>query len=336
MTTFSRIVLFVLILAMAAGGVFSLLESRGDRSGEGAAGTSLRAVLYTNPGATTPQIPLWAAFREGGLETVFDLDVKEWRSAGQLQSLLLAGKGDIWVGHVDGFARARHLGAPVVLVAVTGWRKMSIVSTDPAVSGVDSFLGGVLPFAPVGSPAVTILEALLGDRGGEIRFDPHEPKQLALKMVRGDAESALLPEPLVTVLLGKIKSLRVVCNLEDLYATLSGGKARMPLAGIAVHERLTTAEPERVSALLSMMKTAAAQLERTPEKAPEMLPEAYAEFVPRDVVRASLARDLILVEGAWEVREEVVRYLSVVAPELGLEAGMTAEFEDAFFWRGNE
>lgn len=336
MTLGMRIALALLAAAVIAGGLFSLRDSRAPEQSDGPIAGPLSVVLYTNPGATTPQIPLWAALGRDGLGGMFDVEMREWRSPGQLQSLLLAGKGDIWVGHVDGFARARARGAPVALLAVTGWRKMSVVSTDPAVTGVESFLDGRLAFAPVGSPAVTVMQALLGDRADRIEFEPHEPKQLALKMVRGDVTSALLPEPLVTVLLKKVDGLRVVCSLEDLYASLTGGRARMPLAGIAVHERLVRTEPERLAALLRAMTSAADRLTRTPEQAAAVLPDAFAEFVPHDIVLASLERDIILVERAADVKEEIVRYLRIVAPDLRAETGDGLTVDDAFFLGAGE
>lgn len=291
--------------------------------------TPIEVAVYTNPGATTPQIPLWGAIRSGRLDGVLRAEAHVWKTAAHLQSLLLAGEGDVWIGHVDGFARARARGAPVVLLAVTGWRKFALVSRDPAVTDFTDFAGRTLPYAPVGCPSVDILRAVLGGAADRIAFEPHDPKQLALRMLQGTARSALLPEPVVTTLLGKIDGLRVVANVEDAYARINGGLPRMPIAGIAMHARLVRTQPRLAAVLLDALATAAQDLAADPERAADVLPEAFAEFVPREVTIASLTRDIILLVPAAEAREEVLRYLRIVTPELfadgaGLDEGFFA------------
>jgi NitT/TauT family transport system substrate-binding protein len=284
--------------------------------------------VYTHAGATTPQIPLWGAFG-GECAGRFAPRTTLWKTAAHLQSVLLAGEGDLWVGHVDGFARARARGAPVVLLAVTGWRKFALVSADPAVSGFADFAGGVLPYAPTGCPSVPVLHAILGSAADRIEFRPYEPRQLALALIEGRERSALLPEPLVTVLLGRVDGLVVVTNVEDEYARISGGRARMPIAGIAVHEAFLRRHPDAVGALAAGILGAAARLADHPDAAPAVLPDAFAEVVDRGVVRASLMRDIILAEPAARVRPEIERYLRIVVPELDRTGGAP---DDAFFY----
>ncbi|MBN2451258.1 MAG: hypothetical protein JXR77_12765 [Lentisphaeria bacterium] len=284
-------------------------------------------VVYTNPGTTTPQLPLWCAVREGTLQGRVQLQTRLWKTAAHLQSVLLAGEGDLWVGHVDGFARARERGAPVVLLAVTGWRKFALLSCDDSVQGFADFAGHSLPYAPMGCPSVDILRAVMGEPGGTIDFEPHEPKQLALKMLKGSARAALLPEPLVTTLLEKIPSLRVVANVEDEYARINGGLPRMPIAGIAVHQRLADADPALLQSLLAAMQEAAEALRRDPALVTRVLPAEFAEFVPPETVVASLSRDVIHVEPAQAVAGEVEKYLRIVTPEIfaegqGLDPGL--------------
>ncbi|MBT3374395.1 MAG: ABC transporter substrate-binding protein [Lentisphaerae bacterium] len=272
-------------------------------------------VFYTNPGATTPQLPFWAAKAAGHLDDIFTIEVRTWKNVVDLQGALLAGKGDLWLGHLEGFARARRMGAPVRILAVSGWRKMNIVSTDPAIRSLEDLAGTVLPYAPVGSPGVPVLEFLLGTRKDDIQLRPHEPKQLALLMLQGKARSALLPEPLVTTLLRKVDGLRVVENLEELYGRQTGGLPRMPLAGFAVNDAFLARHPARVSQLLACLTAAAGALAISPDAAAAAMPEMFTPFVSRDIVRESLTRDVILVEPASKVAEEIRQFLALVAPD---------------------
>jgi NitT/TauT family transport system substrate-binding protein len=285
--------------------------------------------LYTNPGTTTPQIPLWAAVRSGRLDDLCAIQTELWKTTDHLQGVLLAGEGDAWIGHVDGFARARQRGAPVVLLAVTGWRKFALVSSDPGVTGFADFARGTLPYAPFGCPSVDVLRAVMPQIAAAITFEPNEPRQLALKLLQGRGQSALLPEPLVTSLLEKVPGMRVVTQVEDEYARLNGGQARMPIAGLAIHARLAREHPELVERLLQAVLAAAVEVTADPDHAADVLPLEFAEFVPRETVRQSLARDLLLALAARDVAAEVERYLRIVTPELFAD-GKT--LDAGFFW----
>jgi len=328
-----RLILAVFLLAAVVGGILAFRESR-DLARPGTTGnTSVPEVRFcTNPGATTPQLPIWAAVQADTAGTTFRLRTEIWRQPAQLQAALLAGEGDLWLGHTEGFARARAHGAPVVLVAVTGWRKMSVVSFDPAVHGPADFLDRALPYAPKGSPAVPLLRSLLGVDADRVRFEPQENKQIAMLLTQHQIQSALLPEPLVSVMLGKLPDLRVAFLVEEAYAARNQGRARIPWAGLAVHERIVREYPERVAALVVAMRAAVAGLNADLDAAVTVLPAAFADTVAPEVVRASLARDLILVEDAASARDELRTYLEFAAPEAFAEDANW--FDDGFLWTG--
>ncbi len=330
-----RITLALLVVASVMGGLLALRGSR--RAAAAVPGTAAAPaqaatpvlILYTNPGTTTPQIPFWAAVRTGRLDQVCTVQTELWKTTDHLQGVLLAGAGDAWIGHIDGFARAHHRGAPVVLLAVTGWRKFALVSRDPGVKGVADFAKMRLPYAPFGCPSVDVLRAVMPDLAASITFEPNEPKQLALKMIQGKERSALLPEPLVTSLLEKIPGLRVVTQVEDEYARLNGGQARMPVAGLAIHARLARECPERVEALLQAVLAAGDQVAQEPEHAADVLPAEFAQFVPRETVRQSLARDMLYARAARDVVAEIDRYLRIVTPEV---LGPGTSLSPTFIW----
>jgi hypothetical protein len=64
------------------------------------------------------------------------------------------------------------------------------------------------------------------------------------------------------------------------------------------------------------MQEAAPRLAENPEEALAALPEDVLRSLGREVVLASLHRDLIYVLPAFEAREEILAFLRLVAPEL--------------------
>ncbi|MBU1003301.1 MAG: hypothetical protein KKE73_12385 [Proteobacteria bacterium] len=325
------ITLILLVLGCAA--LALVLE----RSGAGAnpQQTAPGLSFYTTGGATTPQMPFWKAVADGTLPELEHLDVHYWKNLDDLRGLMLTGKGDLWLGHVEGFAQAAMRGAPVRLLAVTGWRKFSILARDPQIRTVADLLhsppGTRLAVTPPQSPAVSILREL--EQYGLPRFEyiPHEPRQLTLEALQGGPDLILVPEPLTTVLLNKVPELHVVAQVEKLYGRFTGREPLLPIAGIAVNERLARERPQLVLKLQQALLRAGTELAGDPEAGIQTLPEEFGRFIGRDTIRDSLARDLILVRPAGECRELVIQYLALVlAPHGGADVG---KLPDDFFWQ---
>jgi NitT/TauT family transport system substrate-binding protein len=305
---------------------FGLSQSVTEAENEKSPTQEKKLTLYTALTATTPQIPLWAAIN-AGWPAGYTLDAQYWKTLDDLRGLMLAGKGDLWVGHLEGFAQAARRGAPVTLVAVTGWKKFYFISTDPELTGkaaensLDALAetlrssGKALAVAPQGSPAIGVLENMAARGGPVFALAPIPPQQLMLEMVRGSRQYALLPEPFVSALLAKNPRLRIVASLEEEFARRFEGLPRLPLTGIAVRTGFAEENPELVQNLVLAMQTAAARLADNPKEAAAALPESVRAALGQEVLEASLARDPVQVEPASAVRAEINAFLRLVSPE---------------------
>ncbi len=277
-------------------------------------------VLYTAVSATTPQIPFWAAVKAGWPQGR-TLDVRYWKNLDDLRGVILAGKGDIWLGHLEGFAQVAARGAPITLVAVTGWKKFYFLSTDPAIKSLDELAknlaakGERLGVAPPDSPALAVLQEMAKRGGPVFPVALAAPQQLTLEILRGSVRHALMPEPLVTVLLAKKPDLRVLASLEEEFARRYGGPARLPLVGFAVRTQFLRDNPALMQSLVAGMQAASKKLEHDPKAAVAALPDSVQKDLGPAVIEQSLRRDLVLAEPAWAVREEVLRFLRLAAPE---------------------
>ncbi|MDR2800271.1 MAG: hypothetical protein LBB52_03280 [Desulfovibrio sp.] len=307
----------------------------------GAAGKDRPLLVYTAITATTPQIPLWAALAELGPEKV---SVEYWKTPDDLRGVILAGRGDIWVGHLEGFAQAALRKAPVTLVAVTGWKKFRFIAPkdSPARDLASLSLelrekGEALHSAPQGSPALAVLEEMRKRGGPSFTTVSSQPRQLILEMLRGAVRYALLPEPLVSVLLAKQPALKVVAGLEEEFSGLYGGPRRLPLAGIAVNTRLAEENPEFVRRLEQDMEAQAARLAGDFSAAAEVLPQAVKENLGMDVILASLAGDLILAAPAAGVKEEIAAFLGMaLSGDAAALAALPALLDGPFLFGGKK
>lgn len=309
-----QLALLAPLFALAAWGGLLLMDHARQSAPSGGRAT---LAVYTSGQATTPQMPLWRALAEGDLD--FEPDIRYWKNLDDLRGALLAGKGDIWVGHIDGFAQAALRGAPVRLVCVTGWKKFFLLTSRPDITSFDDILRlpahTEIASAPPHSPAVAVLRALEGAGLPRFNYAPHEAGQLSLKVMRGDADLLLLPEPLVTALLAKVPGLRVVASVEEEYGRLTGGEPLLPIAGIAINTGTLARHPGLDRQIEAALRRQEQPLLDDPESGLAVLPAEFEQFIDPEIVRGSLARDVIRVRSAAESEAMIRDYLGMVFPE---------------------
>ncbi|TWI66957.1 NitT/TauT family transport system substrate-binding protein [Desulfobotulus alkaliphilus] len=283
--------------------------------------------FYTSAMATTPQLPFWSAIRKGSILEKCNFRVVLWKNLDDLRGIMLAGKGDLWLGDTEGFARAHGAGAPVRILMISGWRKFYLVSRNPDITSISDLHGRELAAAPPGGPAVSLLRSLKEEHGKKIRFSEMEPRQLALMLMDGRMDTAIVPEPLLTSLLLRDTNLKIIENIEDYYGRRTGGLPRMPIAGMAVHAKTAEKYPELIASLLDILLYEGKKLEEDARDAVHALPEAFSAFIPQEMVTASLERDRVMVKSALEAEQEIRSYLHILMP-----AFFNGDRSD-FFWQ---
>lgn len=277
--------------------------------------------IYTATGATTAQAPLLGAIRDGwGGSDAGPIEIRAWKDLDDLRGTILAGKGDLWVGHLDGLAQAARQGAPITLIALTAWAdKFRFLTVDPDVhdpAGLVSLAatrGEPLVVVPRGSPAVALIQAASGRAAP--RLSDRAPQQAALDIGRGTVRHVLAPEPLATALAGKFPGLRDVGGLSALAppATEQGdGTAEAPMAGVAVRTALLTERPELIHALVTAMIRWADAHRNDPDGVVAVLPAETLAALGPDTVRQSLSREPLRVVDAAAARPLIAATLRLL------------------------
>ena len=122
--------------------------------------------IYVNPSTTTPQFQWLQATKEIENDASLPrITRKQWRSQAQLHSLMLAGQGDFWIGSLDSMAKCRAKGAPVKLLAVTGWRKWSLIGSQSITNWREAVSTTPVLTAPPENPAAPLLSRMLQAKG---------------------------------------------------------------------------------------------------------------------------------------------------------------------------
>jgi NitT/TauT family transport system substrate-binding protein len=325
-------ILVSLLVLVGAGGFLAMKKNDHDGFVKGNNPKLPCLTFYTSGLATTPQLAFWHAVVKGRILEKCNIRVKLWKNMDDLRGILLAGKGDLWLGHTDGFFQAARRGAPVKLMVTTGWRKFYLVSVNSDKTNFKDFQGKTLAFAPPSSPAVPILQAIARKDTDKILFLSHEPRQLAMKLVRGDLDAALVPEPLVTTLLQKVKGLKVTASVEDAYGLHTRHLPRMPIAGIAVNTGTLDKYPELMAFIAKEIMQQGEVLKANPLAGVESLPFEFESFVSKKFVADSLTRDLLTVELSHTIENEILDYLAIIKPNVPTQ-GLKSWTNSDLFWR---
>ncbi len=276
----------------------------------------------------------------------YALSVHYWKTLDDLRGIILSGKGDMWVGHLEGFAQAARRGAPVTLAAVTGWKKFYLVGTDGKAPLSSSILEEVsadlrqrglpLPIAPHDSPAASIMESMAARGGPRFTLAPMPAQQVMLEMLRGKYPYAILPEPLVSTLAAKKKEIRVLASLEEEYARHFGGEKRLPWVGIAFHKDFVARNPAFMDSFLRSLRQAATDLKGNAAASADALPEQVVSMLGRAVLLDSLQRDMVFVMPAGDARREIESFLRTTLPDLQEPGAMDSLMQSGFLFRGEQ
>ncbi len=141
-----------------------------------------------------------ACRKKGRILERCNLEIHLWKNLDSLRGNILAGKGDLFLGHTEGFVRAAQRGAPVQLLVTTGWRKFYLVCR-PAFNNAKTparfsdFYGKTMAVAPPGSPAVPILDHIRSTDQPPISFSLLEPQLVLQNLSKETLPQRWSPNP---------------------------------------------------------------------------------------------------------------------------------------------
>ncbi|MBQ7177483.1 MAG: hypothetical protein IJS08_08720 [Victivallales bacterium] len=268
--------------------------------------------LYVNPSTTTPQFQWLQAAKEIESDASIPRIIrKHWRSQTQLHSLMLAGQGDFWIGSLDSMAKCRAKGAPVKLLAVTGWRKWSLIGSQSITNWREAVSTTPVLTAPPENPAAPLLSRMLQAKGlQQPHFQCCEPKHLALQMITSKAALALTASPMTEAILSQNTKLGRLASLEDIKADFFGGDNRIPWAGIGYNEN--TIFKETAERFLSHLIDADKVLHVSDTiQIVALWPEEYHQTISQEKLQLSLKQDVILCIPATDIKNEIIEFFKL-------------------------
>lgn len=285
-------------------------------AGTAQAGTAGLHVLGAPNASTLVLVRLLqtAAWQAAAPGTQFRL----WRDTDELRAGIASGETRLFTTptHVPPLFAAR--GVPVRLLAIISMGHLYVVSEDPGLTRLADLRGRrITTFFRNDMPDL-VFRALLRREGLEPGHDldidyvgtPMEAAQLA---IAGRAATVLLSEPPATMAITMAahagRTLHRSISLQEEWGR-QFGPARIPMAGVALHQSLIDEAPDLLALLRAGLPDAAAWVLATPDEAGALAERTMD--IRAMLFRRALDHLAIEVHGAGAVQDEIMAFYRVL------------------------
>lgn len=182
------------------------------------------------------------------------LSLEAIAAADAVTAKIMSGELDAAVLPVNVAAKLYNAGLDYRLVAVIGNGMVSVISTDPSVTGIQDLKGKDVYIAGQGATPDYLFQKVIGnaglDKDKDLRLVYSMPiPEIAASISAGIIETAVLPEPFATIAKAGNPTAREAFSLKALWAQATG-LADYPMTAFVVKGSLIDSHPDVVRAIL--------------------------------------------------------------------------------------
>lgn len=211
-------------------------------------------------------------------------------------------------------AKLYKKGAPYLLAAVSGYGSIYIVSSDSSITSLEDLKGKTVYNAGRGATPDFLFRYLASRAGINPDSDltlsfTAEHTELAQLLIAGKVETAVLPEPFVTMALAKNPRLKVALDLQKEWSVMVKGDA-YPITAFVISRDLALNHKFLVTALLSGYRESIDWVGKNPEETGK-LSEGLGLGFPAALAAAAIPRLNLAFIPAAQARAGVEKFLSV-------------------------
>lgn len=313
------------LLTPAALAACSSTTDSKDSSGSGSALPDALRVHTPTTLAYAAPMALFGTY--GNLDGIVgDVQKDNWNTTDVLKSLLINGETDLAATPSYVAANLFNKGVALRLIAMQVWGMLYVIGpSGSSEQGLEALRGKTVGVPRPNDMPGLVFRYLLEQNGWDIDSDlsktPYNEGQDALNaLLTGEVEYAVLPEHAASLSLTKGKqqglSLERTLNLQDLWAEVTGGEARFPMAGLVMPSALTE-NSALVGAVLSELEAAVADVNAMSEETVAAI--SSANDVPAPVVKEVIPRLQLKIVAAADAKSELEDFytrLSTLNPDI--------------------
>jgi len=245
-------------------------------------------------------------------------------SADAIAARLLSGELDAAVLPVNLAAKLYNSGIDYRLAAIVGNGMVKLITTDPALTGLDDLMRRTIHVAGQASTPEFLLRAILAHRGltGEaaptLVFNLPIP-EIAASVIAGRIDLAVVPEPFATMILAGNQSAREPFSLGSLWNEATG-QADYPMTAFVVKASTARDRPASVQALKKAYQESIARMLADPQEA-GLLAEKFELGLKAAITSKAIPRSNYVFMDARAARPMVEGLLKVFLDSAPVSVG---------------
>jgi len=158
------------------------------------------------------------------------------------------------------------------LVGICTWGNMYIVSTDTTITSLAGLSGKTIAVSQQGATPDVILRYALAQAGLSkkvtLDYTLTAHADLAASVISGQTKIALMPEPFVSNIIAKNPAVKIVVDMQQVWASTTGGQPYIPVSAIVVKGTFADANHDAMVDFINAQKNVCPvhnQCERTGE-----------------------------------------------------------------------
>ncbi|MDT4762391.1 ABC transporter substrate-binding protein [Sphaerochaeta sp. PS] len=212
------------------------------------------------------------AANDGMITSTVKVDMTVYPSPNEVIARLANGELDMACLPTNVAANLYNKGVKAKIAAVIGNGMMSVLSTDPSVVDVSGLLGKSVNVPGAGSTPDQLSQLLMLKAGLEVGKDIQldysvaAPAQVAQLLIAGKISFAVLPQPFVSMVLGKNPKARIIADVQDLYAQYAKA-SNYPMSVLVVTDKFVSSYPLAVQSVLEAYEASVAWVNANAEQA---------------------------------------------------------------------
>ena len=201
------------------------------------------------------------------------------------------------------------------LIGITAWGNMYVISTDTTIKTLADLASKTVWVSQQGATPDVLMRYYLsvGKLSGKVKLDytlaAHA--DLAAAVISGSASTALMPEPFVSNIIAKNPDVKIVLDMQQLWAEITDGEPYIPQSALVVKGSFADENPDAVKDF-AQKQNISADYCNSDVQGLATLAEKHGVTLPAASIINGTARCNIDFKTTAEARTAVDEYLGLI------------------------
>ncbi len=232
-----------------------------------------------------------------------------------LVAKLVNGEADFAVAPTNLAAKLYNDGLPYRLASVDVWGNLYIAGPEP-IEDVNVLKGQTINMIGQNLSPDILFRYILSQKG----LDPETDvtlnyvtgaTELAPLFISGQVNYSMMPEPMLTAVMGKAPDTQIAMDLQEAWREVTGLETSYPQAGLLVKDEIADNYPEILEGMQATLAESVTYANENPEETGALM-EALETGMQGPLVAASMPRNNLEHREATEVQEALMAYYQVL------------------------